>query len=147
MRHVWIGYAPPVKVASGQKRLASVGFKQGGMPGYGVRRMLVSSDGKLKQLLAFGERKSLVCDRVILMPGPDREGQVIRDIYRMLISDGLSIHAFARELNRHSIPYVDGSRWTHHNIAEVLTNPKYTGFYAYGRTSAGSITICEASEV
>lgn len=124
-----------VKIAAGQRRLASIGFKQGGMPGYGLRRMLVSSEGRPKQPLAFGDRKSLICDRVILVPGPDREVQMVRDIYRMLVSDGLSIHAIARELNRKSIPYVNSSRWTHHNIAEVLTNPKYAGFYVYGRTS------------
>ena len=32
-----------VKVLAGQKRLASLGFKQGGFPGYGLKRMLVSS--------------------------------------------------------------------------------------------------------
>jgi DNA invertase Pin-like site-specific DNA recombinase len=48
-----------VKVLAGQKRLATLGFKQGGMPGYGLRRMLVSSDRQPKQCLAFGERKSL----------------------------------------------------------------------------------------
>jgi len=31
-----------VKVLAGQKRLAMLGFKQGGLPGYGLRRMLVS---------------------------------------------------------------------------------------------------------
>jgi DNA invertase Pin-like site-specific DNA recombinase len=31
-----------VKVLAGQKRLARLGFKQGGVPGYGLRRMLVS---------------------------------------------------------------------------------------------------------
>src|SRR5436309_7644812 len=44
-----------VKVLAGQQRLARLGFKQGGMPGYGLRRMLVSSDGQPKQVLAFGE--------------------------------------------------------------------------------------------
>src|SRR5213079_249859 len=34
-----------VKVLEGQKRLARLGFKQGGVPGYGLRRMLVSADG------------------------------------------------------------------------------------------------------
>ena len=35
------------KVLAGQKRLACLGFKQGGVPGYGLRRMLVASDGTL----------------------------------------------------------------------------------------------------
>jgi hypothetical protein len=54
----------------------------------------------------------------------------------MLISDGLSIHAIARELNRRGIKYQADSRWTHHTVAEVLTNPKYAGFHVFGRTSS-----------
>lgn len=123
------------KVLAGQRRLASMGFKQGGAPGYGLRRLLVSWDRKPKQALAFGERKSLASDRVILVPGPDREVQVVQKIYQMLISDGLSIYAMARELNNQGIPYLYGSRWTYQNVAEILTNPKYAGFHAYGRTS------------
>src|ERR1700757_1732216 len=117
-----------VKVLAGQQRLARLGFKQGGMPGYGLRRMLVSSDRQPKQSLAFGERKSITTDRVIVVPGPEEEVQVVRDIYQMLVSDGLSIHAVARELNRRGLKYQNGARWTHHTVAEVLTNPKYAGF-------------------
>ena len=54
-----------VKVLAGQKRLAHLGFKQGGVPGYGLRRMLVSASGVPKQELAAGERKSIATDRVI----------------------------------------------------------------------------------
>jgi DNA invertase Pin-like site-specific DNA recombinase len=45
-----------VKVLAGQKRLARMGFKQGGFPGYGLRRMLISADKVRKQLLTDGER-------------------------------------------------------------------------------------------
>jgi len=54
-----------VKVLEGQKRLARLGFKQGGVSGYGLRRMLVSASGVPKQELAAGERKSIATDRVI----------------------------------------------------------------------------------
>src|SRR4051812_15080281 len=124
-----------VKVLAGQKRLALLGFKQGGMPGYGLRRMLMSADRKPKQRLAQGERKSIATDRVVLVLGPELEVQVVRDIYRMLVSDGLSIHAIAQQLNRRGVQYQNGSHWTHHTVAEVLTNPKYAGFHVYGRTS------------
>src|SRR5438094_2743208 len=76
-----------VKVLEGQKRLARLGFKQGGLPGYGLRRMLVSADRQAKQQLASGERKNITTDRVILVPGPAEEVQVVRDIYRMLSSE------------------------------------------------------------
>src|SRR5258708_26131726 len=41
-----------VKVIAGQKRLAALGFKQGGIPGYGFRRLLVSENRSPKKLLA-----------------------------------------------------------------------------------------------
>jgi DNA invertase Pin-like site-specific DNA recombinase len=125
-----------VKVLAGQRRLAGLGFKQGGMPGYGLRRLLVSNDGRPKQQLAFGERKSLATDRVILVPGPAKEVQVVRDIYQMLISEGLPIYAIARELKRRGVPYQEGVYWTHHTVADVLTQPKYAGFHVYGRTTS-----------
>ncbi len=59
-----------VKVIAGQKRLAGLGFKQGGTPGYGLRRLLVSENGTPKQRLANGELKSIATDRVILVAGP-----------------------------------------------------------------------------
>lgn len=125
-----------VKVLAGQRRLASLGFKQGGMPGYGLRRLLVSGDRCPKQQLFFGERKSIATDRAVLVPGSPEEVRVIHDIYRMLISEGLPIYAIARELNRRGVPYQAGSRWTHHTVAEVLTNPKYAGVHVYGRTTS-----------
>jgi hypothetical protein len=48
-----------IKVVAGKSRLASVGFKQGGIPGYGLRRMLVSAGRTAQQELASGERKSI----------------------------------------------------------------------------------------
>src|ERR1700684_2097521 len=82
-----------VKVLAGQERLARLGFKQGGMPGYGLRRMLISASGVPKQELASGERKSIATDRVILVPGPVHEVQCVRDIYKMLLSDKLSVRS------------------------------------------------------
>jgi DNA invertase Pin-like site-specific DNA recombinase len=82
-----------VKVLAGHKRLAHLGFRQGGIPGYGLRRMLVSACGVPKQELGTAERKSLATDRVILILGPAQEVQVVKDIYRMLVSEKLSISA------------------------------------------------------
>jgi DNA invertase Pin-like site-specific DNA recombinase len=47
-----------VKVAAGQRRLAELGFWQGGPAGYGFRRVLVSPDGKVKQFLAKAREKA-----------------------------------------------------------------------------------------
>ncbi|MGA8493768.1 MAG: recombinase family protein, partial [Terriglobales bacterium] len=125
-----------VKVLAGQKRLAGLGFKQGGIPGYGLRRMLISSARVSKQELTKGERKSIATDRVILVPGPAHEVQYVRDIYRMLVAEKLSVYAIARELNEKGIEYVGDSKWDYQAVYSVLTHPKYTGCHVFGRTSS-----------
>jgi len=125
-----------VKVLAGLQRLAHLGFKQGGMPGYGLRRMLVYADGKPKQMLAFGERKSIATDRVILVPGPADEVQTVKEIYRMLIQEKRSVSAIARTLDRAGVKYMDNSRWDDPAVYTILTHPKYAGCHVYNRTSA-----------
>jgi DNA invertase Pin-like site-specific DNA recombinase len=125
-----------VKVLAGQKRLACLGFKQGGIPGYGLRRMLVSADRCPKQQLVNGERKSIATDRVILVPGPASEVQCVRDIYRMLISEKRSVYAIAQELNRRGIEYIGDSKWDYQSVYAVLTHPKYMGCHVFGQTSS-----------
>jgi DNA invertase Pin-like site-specific DNA recombinase len=125
-----------VKVLAGQKRLAHLGFKQGGMPGYGLRRMLISADRCPKQKLAHGERKSIATDRVILIPGPVDEVRCVREIYRMLIFEKLSVHAIACKLNEQGVKYIGDSTWDYHAVYAVVTHPKYTGCHVFGRTSS-----------
>lgn len=124
-----------VKVLAGHKRLARLGFRQGGIPGYGLRRMLVSASGIPKHELGTGDRKSLATERVILVLGPAPEVKVVKDIYRMLVCEKLSMSAIARELNRLGIAYIDGSKWSYQGVSHVVNAPKYTGCHVYGRTS------------
>ena len=125
-----------VKVLAGQKRLAGLGFKQGGVPGYGLRRLLISSDRQPKQQLQSGERKSIATDRVILVPGPAHEVQCVKDIYRMLVAEKMSVYAIARELNERCVEYIGDSEWDYAAVFAVLTHPKYTGCHVFGRTSS-----------
>src|SRR4029450_2116623 len=76
------------KVSQGQCRLIELGYRQGGMAGYGLRRMLINQSGAPKGLLARGEHKSLQTDRVILVPGPDEEVRVVRWIYDQFTTKG-----------------------------------------------------------
>jgi hypothetical protein len=128
-----------VKVLAGQKRIACLGFKQGGVPGYGLRRMLVASDGTPKQLLANGERKSIATDRVTLVHGPDFEVEHVRAMYRMLISDRLSVPDIARELNKKGVKQAGkgpvANPWSYATVYHVLTNPKYAGIHVFGRST------------
>src|SRR4030095_6537072 len=53
------------KVFAGQCRLIELGFRQGGSPGFGLRRCLRDQSGEQKGVLAPGEQKSIQTDRVI----------------------------------------------------------------------------------
>lgn len=126
-----------VKIVAGMRRLAKLGFKMGGNPGYGLRRLLVSSSGQKKQQLGSGERKSIETDRVVLIPGAPEEIQIVRDIYRMFVSEQKNACAIAEHLTGMGIrnPSGSGTRWNSSSIRNILTHPRYTGCYAYGMTS------------
>jgi DNA invertase Pin-like site-specific DNA recombinase len=124
------------KVLAGQKRLAQLGFKQGGRAGYGLQRVLVAPDKTRKQTLAFGERKSIATDRVILEPGNPDEVGCVREIFRMLLDEGRAVYAIARELNRRRVPHIGQSRWDYQAVISVLTHPKYFGCHVFGRTTS-----------
>ncbi|HWW05608.1 recombinase family protein [Collimonas sp.] len=123
------------KVFAGQCRLIELGYRQGGPAGYGLRRVLIDQFGSVKSELARGEHKSLQTDRVILMPGPESEVQIVNQIYQWFINDSLNEYEIAERLNSMNI-LTDLSRsWTRATVHEVLTNEKYVGNNIYNRIS------------
>src|SRR3954471_12116430 len=92
-----------VKVFAGQCRLIEMGFRQGGPPGYGLRRQLVDQTGAAKSELARGEHKSLQTDRVVLVPGPDQEVETVRWIYRSFVNASKTESDIASDLNERGI--------------------------------------------
>ena len=123
------------KVFLGASRLVELGFRQGGAPGLGLRRLLVDQDRNAKAELSRGERKSLQTDRVILVPGPQDEIDTVRDIFRLFIEDRLTESQIARLLDARNAPSVLGAKWCRAAVHEILTNEKYVGNNVYNRTS------------
>lgn len=123
------------KVFAGQCRLIELGYRQGGPAGYGLRRVLIDQGGTVKSLLERGEHKSLQTDRVILMPGPDDEIRVVKQMYKWFIDDGLFESEIAARLNGMAVRTDLGRVWTRATVNEVLTNEKYIGNNVYNRTS------------
>jgi DNA invertase Pin-like site-specific DNA recombinase len=123
------------KVFAGQCRLIELGFRQGGPAGYGLRRVLVDQQGSVKADLARGEHKSLQMDRVILMPGPDEEVEVVNRMYGWFINDGLVESQIAGRLNGMRLKTDLGKDWTRATVHQVLTNEKYVGNNVYNRVS------------
>jgi DNA invertase Pin-like site-specific DNA recombinase len=124
-----------VKILAGQKFLARMGFKQGGIAGYGLRRIQISQNREPKLTLRRGERKNVLTDRVVLGPGPAEEIETVREIYRMLVVEGRTIHWIAEELNRKGIAYLEGGKWHHSGVDRILTHPKYAGCCVFNQRS------------
>lgn len=123
------------KVFKGQCRLIELGYRQGGSPGFGLRRMLIGPTGDRKSLLSRGEYKSLQMDRVILVPGPDQEVAAVRRIYDLFTRESKSETEVAGWLNAQGIVTDLGRPWNRGTVQQVLTNEKYIGNNVYNRTS------------
>lgn len=124
-----------VKVFNGACTIVRHGFRQGGMPGFGLRRQLIDEQHNIKGLLSQGERKSIQTDRVILVPGPPEEIEIVHRIYKLFLEDGMPERVIASVLNREDIFSMSGRQWTRSTIHQILTNEKYIGNNVYNRTS------------
>ncbi len=123
------------KVFAGQCRLIELGFRQGGPAGFGLRRVLVDQAGQFKASLSRGEHKSLQTDRVILMPGPDEEVEIVNQMFRWFVGDGLVESQIAVRLNGMQVKTDLDRDWTRATVHQVLTNEKYVGANVYNRIS------------
>jgi DNA invertase Pin-like site-specific DNA recombinase len=123
------------KVFAGQCRLIEMGYRQGGPAGFGLRRMLIDEQGHPKGELRRGEHKSLQTDRVILVPGPDEEVEIVRGIYRSFVEEGLLESEIAAKLNQQEILTDLERPWSRGTVHEVLTNEKYIGNNVFNRRS------------
>jgi len=123
------------KVFIGQCRLVELGFRQGGAPGYGLRRLLVDDRGAPKNQLSRGEQKSLQTDRVILVPGPAEEVDTVRQMFRLFADRGLGERQIAEQLNAEGRRTDVGRDWTRGTVHQVLISEKYVGNNVFNRVS------------
>jgi DNA invertase Pin-like site-specific DNA recombinase len=124
-----------VKVFSGQSRLIELGYRQGGPPGYGLRRSLIDQAGTSKGELSRGEHKSIQTDRVVLVPGPAEEIDTVRWMYRSFVEEGKLESEIANTLNERRITTDLGRPWTRGTVHQVLINEKYIGNNVWNRGS------------
>ncbi len=124
-----------VKVFAGQCRLIELGYRQGGVAGYGLRRLLIDEEHRPKEILELGHRKNIQTDRVVLVPGPKEEQQVVQRIYSDFVHEGKLERQIADDLNRQEVPTGLGRSWTRGLVHQILINPKYIGANVYNRRS------------
>jgi DNA invertase Pin-like site-specific DNA recombinase len=131
------------KVSAGQRRLALLGFRVVGMAGYGLRRMMVSADGRRRLILKDGERKAIQTDRIILVPGPKREVDCVRTIFGLAADLRKTPREIAKELNVRHMHFSNGRPWDRSSVYRILTNEKYAGCNTYGKTT-GASSVCRS---
>lgn len=124
-----------VKVHAGACRVASLGFKQGGPPGYGLQRELVDQSGCSKGTLLKGQRKHLQTDRVLIRPGAENEQRMIARIFREFVVHRRSQGSIVRWLNNEEVPNHRGTPWSHAMVRQILSNEAYIGNTVYNRSS------------
>jgi len=124
-----------VKVFAGQTTLIKKGYRQGGSPGYGLRRQLIDENHNIKGMLKRGEHKSIQTDRILLVPGPPEEIETVNFIYRLFLDDGMPERDIAYLLNNQKIISETGRPWTRAVVHQILTNEKYIGNNVFNRTS------------
>lgn len=123
------------KVFAGQSRLIELGYRQGGMAGFGLRRMRIDQNGNHQGILEIGQRKSLQTDRVILVPGPEEEVKTVNWMFHQFVETGKSESEIAVELNLRDIKTDLGRSWTKGTVHQILTNEKYIGNNVYNKQS------------
>ena len=123
------------KVFRAQCRFTEAGFKQGGLAGYGLRRIAISATGQAKGVLCPGERKPMPTDRVTYTRGPDDETAVVQRIYDMYLVEHLSDSDIARCLNSERIENGFGRPWSPYHVKQILTNDKYAGTLVFNRST------------
>ena len=123
------------KVFAGAKNISLLGYRLGGVAGYGLRRMLCWPDGTPRTIMREGERKSLLTDRITLVPGPADEVECVREIFRLVVEERKTYRQIADILNRRGVSYVAGRQWQVSSVLGIIQNPKYSGCYVWGRRS------------
>jgi DNA invertase Pin-like site-specific DNA recombinase len=123
------------KVFAGQCRLVEMGFRQGGQAGYGLRRVMVDPNGEIRGVLEPGEHKGIQTHRVILMPGPAEEVQIVNDMFKWLIRDDLYLSEIAARLNSMGVQTHSGLPWSYRTVSVLMINEKYIGNNIYNRRS------------
>jgi DNA invertase Pin-like site-specific DNA recombinase len=124
------------KVFRGQSNLARLGWHVGARGPYGMRRMMISPTGKPRGTMDFGERKSLQSDKVILVPGPPEEIDIVRKIFDWFLTEKIYYQSIADRLKSMRVtPPAYSSGWSKDIVKNILRNPKYLGTMIYNRTT------------
>jgi DNA invertase Pin-like site-specific DNA recombinase len=115
------------KVSQAHQRLAALGYHQGGSVGMGLRRAIVSPDGRILGTLEDGQRRRGYGDRIRVVPGPEHEIAIVRRIFEAFTVQSVRRFKIMDELNEDPSTWLRGKSWTFYKIGRLLTDERYIG--------------------
>ena len=110
------------KVFKGCVKIAEQGYRAGGLPPYGMHRLLLNEQRKPVQILEPGQRKSIQNQRVTLTPGDNEQVKVVKRIFKEFVRKGQSPQEIAEFLNQDNIASPGGKKWSSDNVVTILKN-------------------------
>jgi DNA invertase Pin-like site-specific DNA recombinase len=122
------------KMSRAHRQQAQLGFRQGGRLIYGFRRLLVDPARNPRQILNSGQRKAVSSDKVIVIPGPPEELEVIRRIFRLYVRHQLTITEIAKRLAEAGVKGHEGNPLGISTIGHILSNELCIGQMTYNLT-------------
>jgi DNA invertase Pin-like site-specific DNA recombinase len=123
------------RVTHAQLRYAAMGFHLGGTPNFGFRRVVVDDEGRPVRELRNGEHKYLTTDKVVLIPGPKQDLDIVREVFRLFTLDRVPKKRIAEILNKRGFRNGRRNPWTGHTIDLMLRCERYLGTVIYNRSS------------
>lgn len=123
------------RVSSGQRRVATMGFRCGGAAGYGYRRAFIDEAGRVVHSAEANEWKAVQRARTTLQPGPPAEVAAVRRIFELYVDHQQSVAEITRKMVGEEWPTPQTGQWTDDQVGLILSNEKYAGTLVFGRTS------------
>lgn len=126
------------RVIIGMTTLAKRGFWASTAP-YGYYRAEVNEDRIIQRTLKKGERMAIKNHHIILVPGDQKEQEVVRKIFDMS-KHGVGLHHIVDFLNSSKISPPRGKNWGLVTVWGILTNPAYVGTLIWGKHKNGKVS-------
>ena len=123
------------KTKDGAVKVARQGYRPGGSPPYGMRRVMLDEHKNRDRVLDPGQRKGLQNGRTILEPGDMAQVAVVKEIFQLFVEKEYSEKQIAGHLNNQGIPSPGGVLWTPGTIRNILGDEQYAGSVVYNKTS------------
>lgn len=122
------------KVFWGGVEVTKQGYSAGGMPPFGLSRLLLNEAKEPVQVLKRGEHKMISNQRVTFIPSGDDASKIVEEIFILFTKYWHTPAEIAHRLNREDKLSTTGKPWNRERVVRILSNEAYCGSQVYNKT-------------